>query len=197
MELLKWVRSEGCPWDEATCVLAAGTGHLEVLRWARLNGCAWAPAAFRWANQNITLLRFQGSICAAWWRSWSKALNLHVCPLPPLPPLPRQFSTSHWGAYRQHLPVPPRPPSELLPLYVPHALLCFIQSGCNGWSLGRSSLPESRGVSVGQEDLCVRGAERPPGNPQVAAAGGLPLGRPHVGLRSRDRSHRHTGLGAR
>jgi hypothetical protein len=31
----------GCPWDEETCSYAAKNGHLEVLKWARLNGCPW------------------------------------------------------------------------------------------------------------------------------------------------------------
>ena len=36
--MLKWLRANGCPWDETTCALAAGGGHLDVLRWARENG---------------------------------------------------------------------------------------------------------------------------------------------------------------
>merc|ERR1711934_763716 len=31
-EILGWLRSEGCPWDEETCAGAAGNGHLEVLK---------------------------------------------------------------------------------------------------------------------------------------------------------------------
>ena len=36
--MLKWLHANGCPWDETTCALAAGGGHLDVLRWARENG---------------------------------------------------------------------------------------------------------------------------------------------------------------
>ena len=41
LEVLKWARRNGCPWDEKTCAEAARGGHLEVLRWARENGCPW------------------------------------------------------------------------------------------------------------------------------------------------------------
>ena len=39
--LLKWARSQGCPWDDQTCANAAGGGHLQVLQWARSQGCPW------------------------------------------------------------------------------------------------------------------------------------------------------------
>jgi len=41
LEVLKWARENGCPWDEWTCAYAAEGGHLEVLKWARENGCPW------------------------------------------------------------------------------------------------------------------------------------------------------------
>jgi len=41
LEVLKWARENGCPWDEETCAYAAKGGHLEVLKWARENGCPW------------------------------------------------------------------------------------------------------------------------------------------------------------
>jgi hypothetical protein len=39
--VLKWVRENGCPWDEMTCASAAEDGHIELLRWARENGAPW------------------------------------------------------------------------------------------------------------------------------------------------------------
>jgi len=30
LDLLKWAKQNGCPWDEYTCSLAAENGHLEV-----------------------------------------------------------------------------------------------------------------------------------------------------------------------
>ena len=41
MEVLKWLRKQGCPWDEETCAFAADGGHLELLKWARNKGCPW------------------------------------------------------------------------------------------------------------------------------------------------------------
>ena len=43
LEVLKWARAKGYPWDEQTCAEAAKNGHLEVLQWARANGCPWHP----------------------------------------------------------------------------------------------------------------------------------------------------------
>ena len=39
LNLIKWARANGCPWDKQTCANAARGGHLEVLQWARANGC--------------------------------------------------------------------------------------------------------------------------------------------------------------
>mmetsp|Transcript_15679 Transcript_15679/g.35307 ORF Transcript_15679/g.35307 Transcript_15679/m.35307 type:complete len:105 (-) Transcript_15679:63-377(-) len=41
LEILKWARAHGCPWDESTCSLASDGGHLEILKWARAQGCPW------------------------------------------------------------------------------------------------------------------------------------------------------------
>ena len=41
LELVRWLRAEGCPWDHFTCSRAVTKGHVEVLRWARENGCPW------------------------------------------------------------------------------------------------------------------------------------------------------------
>ncbi len=35
LEVLKWARTHGCPWDARTCANAAYGGHLKVLQWAR------------------------------------------------------------------------------------------------------------------------------------------------------------------
>lgn len=39
LDVLKWARANGCPWDERTCSNAASGGHLEVLKYACENGC--------------------------------------------------------------------------------------------------------------------------------------------------------------
>ena len=32
LKVSKWLRSEGCPWDEIACMHAAMGGHLDVLK---------------------------------------------------------------------------------------------------------------------------------------------------------------------
>jgi len=39
LEVLKWAREHGCPWDARTCEAAAESGHTELLQWAREHGC--------------------------------------------------------------------------------------------------------------------------------------------------------------
>ena len=41
VELAKWARASGCPWDASTCAAVAEGGHLEVLQWLRDNECPW------------------------------------------------------------------------------------------------------------------------------------------------------------
>ena len=41
LELLKFLREHGCPWDSKTCSSAACNGHLECLKYAHENGCPW------------------------------------------------------------------------------------------------------------------------------------------------------------
>lgn len=41
LEVLEWLREQGCPWDASACAKAAEGGHLGVLQWARRNGCPW------------------------------------------------------------------------------------------------------------------------------------------------------------
>ena len=53
MEVLKWRRSEGCPWDaQSICTEAALGGHLEVLKWLRSEGCPWNERACQWAARH-------------------------------------------------------------------------------------------------------------------------------------------------
>ena len=42
LELLKWLKSNGCGWTEDCCYFVVLRGHLEVLIWARHNGCKWS-----------------------------------------------------------------------------------------------------------------------------------------------------------
>ena len=41
MELVQWLRGEGCPWDKWACENAVHQVDVEMLRWLRENGCEW------------------------------------------------------------------------------------------------------------------------------------------------------------
>ena len=45
VEVLRWLRENGCPWEGgvAVCEAAVSRGHVKVLRWARKNGAMWYP----------------------------------------------------------------------------------------------------------------------------------------------------------
>jgi hypothetical protein len=49
LEVLKWARHNGCPWDATTCKHAANEGNLEMLEWARDWGCPWDVDTCSWA----------------------------------------------------------------------------------------------------------------------------------------------------
>ena len=38
LEVLQWLRAQGCPWDTWTCRTARCQGHVDVLEWCRANG---------------------------------------------------------------------------------------------------------------------------------------------------------------
>ena len=52
MEILKWLRSKGFPWDEEACAGAAEGGHLEVLKWLRSEGCPWDAGTWDAAKES-------------------------------------------------------------------------------------------------------------------------------------------------
>ena len=41
LDVLKWAREEGCPWDGWTTHFAEFGGHLEMLLYARQAGCPY------------------------------------------------------------------------------------------------------------------------------------------------------------
>lgn len=60
--LLKWLRSQGCPWCSWTATSAVGKGHLRVLKWAVENGCpvdwlTWRTAVLKKDPDTIGWLR--------------------------------------------------------------------------------------------------------------------------------------------
>jgi hypothetical protein len=52
LDILKYLRFRGCPWNEKTCRKAAENGHLNILKWARENRCPWNKQTCRKAAQN-------------------------------------------------------------------------------------------------------------------------------------------------
>ena len=53
LELVEWLRVNGCPWDKWTCYYAVESGRVEVLRWAREHGCEWDAATRRLARRKL------------------------------------------------------------------------------------------------------------------------------------------------
>ena len=39
LDVVVWLKSEGCAWDNKMCVVAAQEGHLDLLKYARAHGC--------------------------------------------------------------------------------------------------------------------------------------------------------------
>ena len=42
---MKYLRENGCPWDERWCEAAAESGHLECMKYLHENGCPWDESA--------------------------------------------------------------------------------------------------------------------------------------------------------
>lgn len=45
LDILQWLRANGCPWDARVCTTAYMTNHLATLKWAVANGCPWDAVA--------------------------------------------------------------------------------------------------------------------------------------------------------
>jgi len=54
LDIVKWLREQGCHWDSSTADGAAG-GHLDLLKWARKEGCPWHTSTFRDAAKGAHL----------------------------------------------------------------------------------------------------------------------------------------------
>lgn len=44
LELLKWARDRECPWNANTCISAAQNGRLEILKWLHEQKCPWGES---------------------------------------------------------------------------------------------------------------------------------------------------------
>lgn len=60
LDLMKWLRANGCPWDFYICACAAQEGHLNVLKWARANGCDWdgTTCSYAAASGHLDILKW-------------------------------------------------------------------------------------------------------------------------------------------
>jgi len=60
LDCLKYLRLNGCPWDEYTFSYAAKNGHLEIIKWGRLNGCPWneLTCSFAALNGHLEVLKW-------------------------------------------------------------------------------------------------------------------------------------------
>jgi hypothetical protein len=62
LDLLKWCRMNGCPWDLRVCLYSANEGHLETLKWCMANIYPWNDSIYltsecvselsKWCNEN-------------------------------------------------------------------------------------------------------------------------------------------------
>jgi ankyrin repeat protein len=60
LEMLKYLRGEGCLWNESTCEYAAKSGHLEVLKYVHENGLKFNAVTFINAvrNNHLDVLKY-------------------------------------------------------------------------------------------------------------------------------------------
>ena len=49
LDCVRWLKSEGCPWDETVPCAAAEGGHLKVLKWLIKEGCPYSKRKCRMA----------------------------------------------------------------------------------------------------------------------------------------------------
>ena len=61
--MLKYARANGCPWDEATNVLAAYHAHSDLFEWAQSNGCPsftskGALEEWFWQDRGVMVSRY-------------------------------------------------------------------------------------------------------------------------------------------
>jgi len=55
LEDIKWLKENGCSWDEWTFAFAALNGNLENMKWLKENGFSWDTNTFMYAAKNGNL----------------------------------------------------------------------------------------------------------------------------------------------
>jgi hypothetical protein len=82
LQVLQWLKENGCPCNILTCAAAARYGHLACLQWARENGCRWnsdiTTAAAK--NGHLSCLQWARENGCDWYVSicYAAALNGHL-----------------------------------------------------------------------------------------------------------------------
>ena len=59
-DIVKYAHENGCPWSENTCMNAAKKGHFEMLKYAHENGCPWHEGTCAQAAEkgHLQMLRY-------------------------------------------------------------------------------------------------------------------------------------------
>lgn len=83
LEILKWLRRNGCIMDYSICVIAVNNDDLEMLEWAHQIGCpSWGPAVCQAAaeNGNLRILKWLRQNECSWdeWTCYYAARNHHI-----------------------------------------------------------------------------------------------------------------------
>jgi hypothetical protein len=82
LNILKWARKQGCPWDEWTCSAAASNGHLHILKPARIQGCPWDEETCSAAalSGHLHILKWARTQRCPWdeWTCSAAAINGHL-----------------------------------------------------------------------------------------------------------------------
>ena len=111
LEITKWLRSEGCPYDAHACSGAAREGHLDILKWLRSEGCPWNSLTFFYAAKggHLDVLKYAHENGCPWDERTciSAAYGGHLDALKYLHEngCPWDYRTCSWAALGGHLDV--------------------------------------------------------------------------------------------
>ena len=81
LDLLKWLREKGCPWDTDACVEASDREHLHVLRWLHNEGCPCSGLCKEMLrNDRWRLLGVYSKCVGRWMRVYNEVLESRYAP---------------------------------------------------------------------------------------------------------------------
>jgi len=79
LEVLKWLRENGCPWDEKTCAVAAGDNYLDILKYLHDNGCPWDERCYEYTWNYMDILRYLHENGCPWDERACSSAAYHGC----------------------------------------------------------------------------------------------------------------------